>query len=128
MVTDSLSAAPWRSLSKSRRVLPVGVEVAVERCRRWSEANPGARAPETEGLGGSWIPGDRRRWSGGSRGPYVRFHRSIKSNAPGLHRNPKNRGTAQSFQPTLQVGHSPDLSSSHQHQQALALDLAPLLS
>ena len=46
----------------------------------------------------------------------------------GAHRNPKNRGTAQSFQPTLQVGHSPDLSSSHQHQQALALDFAPLLS
>ena len=41
---------------------------------------------------------------------------------------PKNRDTAQSFQPTLQVGHSPDLSSSHQHQQALALDFAPLLS
>ena len=41
---------------------------------------------------------------------------------------PKNRGTAQSFQPTLQVGHSPDLSSSHQRQQALALDFAPLLS
>ena len=32
------------------------------------------------------------------------------------------------FKPTLQVGHSPDLSSSHQHQQALALDFAPLLS
>ena len=40
----------------------------------------------------------------------------------------KHRDAAQSFQPTLQVGHSPDLSSSHQHQQALALDFAPLLS
>ena len=40
----------------------------------------------------------------------------------------KNRDTAQSFQRTLQVGHSPDLSSSHQHQQVLALNFAPLLS
>ena len=59
---------------------------------------------------------------------YVRFHRSIKSGTLGLTETPKNQDTAQSFQPTLQVGHSPDLSSSHQHQQALALDFAPLLS
>ena len=45
-----------------------------------------------------------------------------------LAETPKNQDTAQSFQPTLQAGHSPDLSSSHQHQQALALDFAPLLA
>ena len=52
--------------------------------------------PEIGDLDGSWIPGGRRRWPAGSPGHYVRFHRCIKSNAPGLHRNPKGakRGEA----------------------------------
>ena len=57
------------------------------------------------GLDGSWIPGGRRRWPGGSPGHYVRFHRSIKSGTLGLTETPKNQDTAQSFQRTLQVGH-----------------------
>ena len=60
--------------------------------RRGSEANSGVRAPEIGGLDGSWIPGGRRRWPGGSPDHYVRFHRSIKSGTLGLHRNPKESG------------------------------------
>ena len=57
------------------------------------------------GLDGSWIPGGRRRWTGGSPGHYVRFHRSIKSGSLVLAETPKNQDTAQSFQRTLQAGH-----------------------
>ena len=47
------------------------------------------------GLDGSWIPGGRRRWLGGSPGHYVRFHRSIKSGTLGLTETPKNHRSTQ---------------------------------
>ena len=80
------------------------VEVAVESRRRGSEAKSGSRAPEIGGLGGSWIPGGRRRWLRGSPGHYVRFIGRSNRALWCSQKPQKNRDTAQSFQRTLQAG------------------------
>ena len=108
-MTCSLLRSPLRgydsngakSNAKGRRLVslavsvPAGMPISIPDDRtvsgRWSEANSGVRAPEIGDLDGSWIPGGRRRWPGGSPGHYVRFHRCIKSNAPRAPQKPQGR-------------------------------------